>query len=79
MVPDLENQNYIQLMEPEYMNLSPREASLVSSGSAKTKLGLPSLKNKKGWGKSFICLMCEFCVANYSGLRAKDRSYKQVL
>ena len=51
MVPDLEYQNFIQLIEPGYMNLGPREASLVSSGSAKSKLGLPTLKNKKRGGK----------------------------
>ena len=47
-----EYQNYLQLMEPGYTNLSPRVASIISSSRAKTKLGLSSQKNKKR-GKKF--------------------------
>ena len=48
-MPDLEDQNYLPLMEPGYMNLSPREASLISSGCTKTKLAchLKITNNKK--------------------------------
>ena len=38
MVTNLEYQNYLQLMEPGYLNLSPRDASTISSGCAKTKV-----------------------------------------
>ena len=48
IVTSLEYQNYLQLMEPEYINLSPRDAPIISSGCAKTK----HTKNKKR-GKKF--------------------------
>ena len=54
-VTHLKYQNFLQLMEPRYINLTLRDASIISSGFAKSKLGL--LKRTKSEGKSFICLI----------------------
>ena len=35
MVTGLEYQNYLELMEPGYINWSPRDASIISSGCAR--------------------------------------------
>ena len=51
MVPDQKYQNYLQLMEPENMNLSPREAPLLSSGCAKKQARLAIVKEQKSLGK----------------------------
>ena len=50
-ITNLEYQNNLQLMEPGYINLSPRDAPMISSGCAKTKLGMSSKMNIKRWKK----------------------------
>ena len=55
-------QTYLQLMESGYSNSSPRYVSIISSGCAKTKLGL-SRKRTKSAGNTFVCLMFEFWLA----------------
>ena len=39
---NLEYKNFLQLMEPGYININPRDTSIISSGCAKAKLDLPS-------------------------------------
>ena len=48
---NLKYQNYLQVMEPGYINLSPRDASIISSGCAKT-----NVKTTKSAGKSLISI-----------------------
>ena len=55
MVTGLEYQNYLELMEPGYINWSPRDASIISSGGARRTI----LKEQKR-GKGFICLIFNF-------------------
>ena len=55
-----EYQNYLQCIVPGYINLSPRDASKISSGCAKTKLGLSWKKNKKHGGKVAHALFLNF-------------------
>ena len=47
---NLKYQNYLQLVKPGYINLSPKDVPIISNDCAKTKLVLTSLTNKK-YGK----------------------------
>ena len=58
-VTNLEYQNYLPLVEPGYINLNPRDASMISRACAKTKLVLSSKKNKKKAGKVSYALFLD--------------------
>ena len=51
IVTSLEYQNNLQLLEKENMNLSPREALIISSGYAKDHARPFIVKEQKGRGR----------------------------
>ena len=73
----LKYQNRLQLMEHRHINLTPRDASIISSVFAKSKLGL--LKRTKSEGKSFICLIFNSDWPVSKGQKARGEFVKNTL